>query len=184
MRAAARRAVGVLGGVALTVAACSGGDDGDGTGLSGPLPGAGSSAQENAMLGWIAGFQDRHPDVLISYDPVGSGSGREMLLNGAVLFAGSDAAMSPEELEQGTQRCHGGEVIELPLYIAPIAVAYHLPELGAEHINMTPEVIAQAFTGQITSWDDPAIAELNPDLELPAAELVPVNRSDDSGTTE
>ncbi|MFH5821821.1 phosphate ABC transporter substrate-binding protein PstS [Georgenia sp. AZ-5] len=149
-----------------------------------PLPGAGSSAQEIAMTAWIAGFQDAHPGVLASYDPVGSGSGREMFLNGAVLFAGSDAAMDAEELEQGAERCHGGDVVELPLYISPIAVAYNLSGLDAGHLNLRPETIAAIFNGDVTRWNDPAIAEANPGVELPDLQISPVNRSDDSGTTE
>ncbi|NLF03640.1 MAG: phosphate ABC transporter substrate-binding protein PstS, partial [Actinomycetales bacterium] len=55
------------------------------TTLSGNLAGAGASSQEKAMGGWIAGFGDSHPDVLVSYDPVGSGGGREQFLSGATL---------------------------------------------------------------------------------------------------
>ncbi|MHB1064950.1 MAG: phosphate ABC transporter substrate-binding protein PstS [Georgenia sp.] len=174
--------VAVLGFVTLALAACGGG--GDDSGLSGALPGAGASSQEIAMTGWLAGMNERHPRVLVSYDPVGSGTGREMFLNAATLFAGSDAAMSPEELAAGTERCFGGEVVELPLYISPIAVAYNLPGLATNHLNLTPETLARIFNGDITAWDDPAIAQTNPDIELPAAAIVPVNRSDDSGTTE
>ncbi|MDD9205044.1 extracellular solute-binding protein, partial [Georgenia sp. 10Sc9-8] len=156
--------------------AATGGNGGEE--LTGTLAGAGASSQENAMQAWMAGFQDQHPQVDISYDPTGSGTGREMFLNGAVLYAGTDAALDPEELEAGAERCFGGEVVELPLYISPIAVAYNLPDVGAENINMTAGVIAQVFNGDITSWDDPAIADLNPDVDLPATEIVPVNRSD------
>ncbi|WP_345215255.1 phosphate ABC transporter substrate-binding protein PstS [Georgenia halophila] len=167
--------------VAAGLTACG---EEDGPGLNGTLPGAGASSQELAMLAWIAGMNERHPDVLVSYDPVGSGSGREMFLNEATAFAGSDAAMEPEELERGRERCNGGSVIELPLYISPIAVAYNLPGLGSEHLNLDPETLAKIFNGDITAWDDPAIAEHNPDAELPSMDIVPVNRSDDSGTTE
>ncbi|MPV37217.1 extracellular solute-binding protein [Georgenia subflava] len=184
MQAGSRRATGAgaVGALVLALTACGGG--GDGSGLSGPLPGAGASSQEIAMTGWLAWMNENHPDVLVSYDPVGSGTGREMFLNDAVKFAGSDAAMSPEELQDGSERCFGGEVVELPLYISPIAVAYNLPDLGTEHLQLDPVTLAQIFDGQITTWDDPAIAATNPDVELPSLDIVPVNRSDDSGTTE
>ena len=98
-----RRRLAAAGGAAalvLTLAACGGGSGGGGSagGLSGTLPGAGASSQEKAMNGWLAGFQEQHPQVQASYDPVGSGTGREQFLNGAVLFAGSDKAMSAEEV--------------------------------------------------------------------------------------
>ena len=162
------------------------GDSGDDAGgeLSGSIAGAGASSQEAATNGWIAGFMEQNPGVTASYDPTGSGAGREQFLNGTVLFAGSDSKMSQEELEAGVDRCYGGEVIEMPLYISPIAVAYNLPGVDAENINMAPETLAAVFMGEITSWNDPAIADANPDLELPDTPLIPVNRSDDSGTTD
>lgn len=196
IRPAQTAAVALLGAVALTVAACGpssqdGGDStdgGDATGgdssLEGSLAGSGASSQENAQNGWIAGFTEANPGVTVSYDPTGSGTGREQFLNSSVLFAGSDAALGEDELASATDRCFGGEALELPLYISPIAVVYNLPSVTAEHINLTPEALAGIFAGEITTWNDPAIADANPDVELPDTTVVPVNRSDDSGTTE
>ncbi|MEE6287291.1 phosphate ABC transporter substrate-binding protein PstS [Georgenia sp. MJ173] len=158
--------------------------DDAGAELSGSLAGSGASSQEAAVQGWIAGFMEQNPAVTVSYDPTGSGTGREQFLNGTVLFAGSDSAMDEEELAAGVDRCFGGEVIEMPLYISPIAVVYNLPGVEAENINMDPATIAGIFMGEVTSWNDPAIADANPDVELPDLDIIPVNRSDDSGTTE
>ncbi|WP_163543588.1 phosphate ABC transporter substrate-binding protein PstS [Occultella kanbiaonis] len=199
--APSRRLAGItaISALALTLAACGGGDgddtstDGDTGGdnggdatsdLSGSIAGSGASSQENAVGGWIAGFTEANPGVTVSYDPTGSGTGRDQFLNGTVLFAGSDAAMDDEELAAGVDRCFGGEVIELPLYISPIAVIYNLPGVEAENINMSAATIAGIFAGEITNWNDPAIADVNPDVELPDLPIVPVNRSDESGTTE
>ncbi|PYF98463.1 phosphate transport system substrate-binding protein, partial [Georgenia satyanarayanai] len=199
--AGSRRLAGIaaMSAVALTLAACGNGessdaatssgssstDAGSGSGeLSGSIAGSGASSQEAAVQGWIAGFMEQNPDINVTYDPTGSGTGREQFLNGTVLFAGSDAAMDEEELAAGEERCYGGEVIEMPLYISPIAVAYNLPGVDAENINMDPETIAGIFAGEVTSWNDPAIADANPGVELPDADIIPVNRSDDSGTTE
>ena len=93
----------------LALAACgasnesdsgSGGSDAGGSAeqLSGTLNGAGSSAQQAAMQGWTAGFSKEQPDVTVNYDPVGSGGGREQFLSGGVDFAGSDSALSDDEL--------------------------------------------------------------------------------------
>ena len=151
------------------------------TGLSGMIAGAGASSQEAAMDAWRAGFQNENPDVTISYDPVGSGGGRTQFLEGGTLFAGSDSAMSEEELEQAAQRCEG-DFIEAPLYISPIAVVYNLPEV--EELNLSAETIAQIFNQDITTWNDPAIAAENPDADLPDLPITPVSRSDESGTTD
>ncbi|MFC4553749.1 phosphate ABC transporter substrate-binding protein PstS [Georgenia faecalis] len=173
---ARRTYVGAVGVLALTLAGCGAGTT--------SLAGAGASSQEIAMQAWMAGFQADHPDVLLSYDPTGSGAGREMFITGAVDFAGSDAAFDEEELEEAVGRCLGGDVLELPLYISPIAIAYHLPGLDVDHLNLEAEVVAAMFDGQIERWDDPAIAATNPGVDLPDLPVVPVNRSDDSGTTE
>jgi phosphate transport system substrate-binding protein len=124
------------------------------------------------------------PGVTVTYDAVGSGGGREQFIAGATQFAGSDAALDEEELADAQERCYGGDVLELPLYISPIAVVYNLPDVDAENINMSAETLAKVFNGDITSWDDPAIVAENEGVELPAIDIIPVHRSDESGTTE
>ncbi|GAA4727210.1 phosphate ABC transporter substrate-binding protein PstS [Modestobacter marinus] len=160
--------------------AAAGGDSGEE--LSGTLVGAGASSQQAAMQGWTAGYSSVQPDVTVNYDPVGSGGGREQFIAGGTNFAGSDAALDDEELAAAQERCAGGEIFELPNYIAPIAVVYNLE--GVEGLNLPPEVIAGIFAQQITNWNDPAIAEANPDATLPDQAITVVNRSDESGTTE
>lgn len=156
-------------------------DTADGAELSGQIAGSGASSQENAALAWIAGFTER-TDVTVTYDPTGSGTGREQFLNGTVEFAGSDSPLDEDERAAATERCFGSEALELPLYISPIAVVYNL-DLDTEHLNLEGETIAKIFAGEITNWSDPEIAEANPGVELPDLEIIPVNRSDKSGTT-
>lgn len=151
--------------------------------LSGSLAGSGASSQENAVNGWIAGFGEQQPGVTVSYEPTGSGTGREQFINGAVQFIGTDSALSEDEISAATERCFGGEPLELPLYISPIAVVYNLPSVDAEHVNLQPTTLAKIFTGEITNWNDPEIVESNPDVELPDLQIIPVNRADKSGTT-
>ena len=168
-----------------SLAAC--GDDsnaaeGGGSGLSGTLSGGGASSQEAAQTAWRAGFQQANPEATVNYDPVGSGGGREGFISGGFAFAGSDSYLDNEEgeLDAATERC-GEAPIEVPAYVSPIAVIYNLP--GVEELNLSPDTIAGIFSGEITSWDDEAIAEDNPDAELPAETINPVHRSDESGTT-
>lgn len=155
---------------------------GSGKQLSGSLVGAGSSAQQAAMQGWTAGYAAVQPEVNVSYDPVGSGGGREQFLAGGTDFAGSDAFLDEEELAQAEERCGPEGIFELPNYIAPIAVVYNLE--GVDDLQLTPETLARIFAQEVTRWDDPAIVETNPDAELPDLTITPVNRSDESGTTE
>jgi len=153
--------------------------------LSGTLIGAGASSQAAGMQGWQVGFQALNPDVTVEYDPIGSGGGRERFLEGATSFAGSDAALKDDEFEASIERCPGEQgAINLPHYISPIALPYNLPSIGDAQLNLTPELIAGIFANTITNWNDPALAEVNPDIEFPDLAINPVHRSDDSGTTE
>ncbi|WP_089337509.1 phosphate ABC transporter substrate-binding protein PstS [Blastococcus mobilis] len=160
----------------------AGGGGGESGGLSGTLVGAGSSAMQAAMQGFIAGYSSVQPDVTVNYDPVGSGGGREQFLAGGTDFAGTDAYLDDEELAQAEERCGSSGVFELPNYISPIAVIYNLD--GVDELNLSPETLAGIFNQQITNWNDPAIAADNPDATLPDQAITPVNRSDESGTTE
>lgn len=150
--------------------------------LSGEIAAGGASSQEAAMQAWIAGFQEAHPDVTVSYDPIGSGGGRTQFLEGAYPFAGSDALLDDEEKQQSVQRCGGEPAIHLPMYISPIAIVYNLR--GVDGLQLSPATIAKIFNGRITNWNDPAIAAENPGVELPDLPISPVSRSDESGTTE
>ena len=158
-------------------------DNGGDNGLSGTLVGAGASAQAAAMKGWQAGFQNLNPDVTVEYDPIGSGGGRETFLSGGSAFAGTDSLLNDEEYEASLDSCPGDlGAVHLPHYISPVAIAFNLD--GVDSLNMTPETVAGIFAGEITEWDDEAIAADNPDVDLPSTTINPVHRSDESGTTE
>jgi phosphate transport system substrate-binding protein len=177
--------------LALGIAACGGSSDssssgggGESASLSGEIAGAGSTAQEAAQEAWIANIESENSGVTISYDPVGSGGGREQFIAGGVAYGGSDAALTEDEgeIKAAVKRCEPGELIEIPAYVSPIAVVYNLP--GVEELQLDPETIAGIFAQKITTWNDPAIAKTNPGVELPDTRITPVNRSDESGTTQ
>ncbi|MEQ3550934.1 phosphate ABC transporter substrate-binding protein PstS [Pseudonocardia nematodicida] len=180
-------AVGVATTCALFVAGCGaaneggGGGEAAGGGVSGTISGAGASSQQAAMQAWIAGFNEANPDATVNYDPVGSGGGRTQFVEGGTQFAGSDAYIKDEQLEQARERC-GGEIIEIPNYVSPIAVIYNLP--GVADLNLSAATMAGIFNGTITTWNAPEITAENPGVELPATGITPVHRSDESGTTE
>lgn len=134
------------------------------------------------MQAWVAGFQSAHPDVTVSYDPVGSGGGRTQFAEGGIHFAGTDAPLDEVELAAARERCAPGDVAELPLYVSPVAVVFHLE--GIEQLNMSAATVAGVFARTITRWDAPEIAADNPGVDLPDLAITPVVRSDESGTTE
>lgn len=149
--------------------------------VSGEIAGAGASSQDSAMQAWIAGFSADSPDATITYEPSGSGAGRTQFGEGAVAFAGSDAVMDTEEQAAADERC-GGPAIHLPLYISPIAIIYNLE--GVDNLQLSPATLGGIFNGKITTWNAPEVAADNPGATLPASPIRPVNRSDESGTTE
>jgi phosphate transport system substrate-binding protein len=172
----------------LTATACSASNEGNATGtdsdLSGTLAGGGASTQQAAMGAWAVGFQNMHPDVTVEYDPIGSGGGRENFISKAFPFAGSDSYLDNEEgeLDAAKERCGGTDPIEVPSYVSPIAIVFNLE--GVDELNLTPEAVAGIFSGKIKKWNDPVIADANPDAELPSTAINAVHRSDESGTTE
>lgn len=152
------------------------------SGLSGELSGSGASSQGAAQEAWIAGFQTANADVTINYDPTGSGAGRETFQQGAAAFAGSDRAFKTDEIAAGPfDGCATGDIVEIPAYISPIAIVFNVD--GVDSLNMDAATVAGIFSGKITTWNDPAIAALNPDATLPDTAISAVHRSDKSGTT-
>jgi phosphate transport system substrate-binding protein len=166
------------------VAACGGGDANGSSGVSGTIAGAGSSAQQAAQEAWVAKFEDQNSGATISYDPIGSGGGRDQFIAGGnTAFAGSDSPFDTEELPKATQRCQsgGGDLVQIPNYLSAIAIIYNLP--GVDNLQLSPDVTAKIFKGEITKWNDPAIAAENAGANLPDTDITPVHRSDESGTT-
>jgi len=150
--------------------------------VSGTLSGQGSSAQASAVDAWTAGLAATQPGLQVQYNPVGSGAGRKAFLAGQAAFAGSDAAASADEIKQSQEVCGPDGAFNVPVYIDPVAVTFNVP--GVKSLKLDGETIAQIFTGKITTWDDKAIADQNPEAKLPSSKITPVHRADDSGTTE
>ena len=154
--------------------------------ISGNFNGAGASSQQAAVEAWVAGFQGTNPDAKIAYDPSGSGAGVKTFLTGATAWAGSDKALSEDDVKKSESVCASGAAFDIPVYISPIAVIFNLKGISdaGKHINLDAATIAKIFDGKITKWNDPAIADQNKDLSLPDTAITVVHRSDKSGTTQ
>ncbi len=153
-----------------------------GASVTGTLTGTGASSISAAMDAWKAGFESANSDAKIQYSPEGSGAGRKAIIAGAVQFAGSDAYLKDEELVSAQEKCGPDGAINVPWYISPIAVAFNVE--GVKELKFDADTIAKIFRGDITNWNDAAIAAANPDVTLPDLAITPVHRSDNSGTTE
>ncbi len=140
------------------------------------LTGAGASFPAPLYNKWFKDFHGLHPNVLVDYQSVGSGSGIKNFMNKTVTFAASDAGMKPEDradVEAGVQL--------LPMTAGSIVLTYNLE--GVQDLKLTREAYAGIFLGKVTKWNDPAIAKANPDAKLPDAPINVVVRADSSGTT-
>ncbi len=147
----------------------------------GTLIGQGTALQTDLHDVLSRGFEDRHRDVVTGYEPVGSERGAGLFSSGVASFAGVDAALDVgDELDGATRRC-AGDLLQLPAYAEPVAVVVNLP--GVSRLRLSPEAVRGLLDEMITSWNDPAIREDNPGLELPPARVTPVLDDDEAATT-
>jgi phosphate transport system substrate-binding protein len=131
---------------------------------------------------WIKAYQGQCADAKINYNGTGSGAGIEAFINGTADFAGSDSALKEEEQPKADAQCAGGQALNLPMVIGPIAVVYNVE--GVDNLQVSPATLAGIFAGKITKWDDPKIAADNAGAKLPSTAIQTVHRSDESGTTD
>jgi phosphate transport system substrate-binding protein len=146
------------------------------------LTAEGSTAQQNAVAEFNKVWQQVCSGKNLSYNPTGSGAGREQFIAKQVDFAGSDSALKDEQIAAAAERCGGNPAWNLPLVFGPVAMAYNIE--GVDKLVVNGDVLSKIFQGQITKWNDPAIAALNSDATLPDTNITPVYRSDSSGTTD
>ncbi len=143
---------------------------------------SGSTAQQNAVNVWVKNYMQACAGSQINYKGTGSGAGVSDFLQGSTAFAGSDSALTPQQMTQSKSVCKGGQGIDLPMVPGPIAIGYNLP--GVSNLVLDAQTLAKIFNNQITKWNDPAIAKLNPGAKLPATAIQTFHRSDESGTTD
>ena len=158
--------------IAFVVVSCGGGANGarkaqelSGAGATFPLPFYNVVFEQFAQVNGDA----------VAYGGIGSGGGVRNLRDKIVDFAGSDAFLSEKEMADMPS------VIHVPTCMGAVVLAYNLE--GVNELNLSGEVIANIFAGEIKMWNDARIAALNPGATLPAEAIIPVFRSDGSGTT-
>jgi phosphate transport system substrate-binding protein len=180
-------AAGTLALLAVALTACTS----TSTGSAQPVSATASGAPANAVRISGAGstfdapffglaftrYQQQHPGVAISYSSVGSSAGIAAFTANKADFGASDVPMTAAQ----QAAAHGGASVQVPVDLGAEAIAYNL--VGLPRLQLTGPVIARIFLGQITNWNDPAIAALNPHTVLPNAPIFVVHRADGSGTT-
>jgi phosphate transport system substrate-binding protein len=145
-------------------------------GAAAPLiNGAGATFPYPIYSKWFDEYHKK-TGIRINYQSIGSGGGIRQVLEGTVDFGATDGPMSDEQLGQAKT-----PVLHFPTVLGAVVATFNLP--GVDKLRLTPETLTGIFLGKLTSWNDPALAKDNPGVALPAHAIVPVHRSDGSGTT-
>jgi phosphate transport system substrate-binding protein len=144
--------------------------------LAQSLTGAGATFPYPLYSKWFDVYREK-TGVAINYQSIGSGAGIQQVRAGTVDFGASDAPLSNAALKDMPRR-----VVHFPTVAGAVVVACNLPGLSAP-LRLTSDQIAGIYLGKITLWNDRRIAASNPGVALPAAPILPVHRSDGSGTT-
>jgi len=156
--------------------ATSGGATSNATASAGAgLNGAGATFPQPLYQKWFQEYKDK-TGVAINYQPIGSGGGIKNITARSVDFGASDAPMNDAEMKAAPG------ILHVPTVAGAVCVAYNVAGVPA-HLHLSGDVIAKMFLGQIKTWNDPAIAALNPGKAFPATPVVTAHRSDGSGTT-
>jgi phosphate transport system substrate-binding protein len=147
-----------------------------GGGGSATLNGAGSTLAAPIYQQW--GSTLKSQGLTVNFNPVGSGAGVASLQTATVNFAGSDPALKPTDT-----KAMKGPALQFPVAFGGITVSYNLSGVSSG-LKLDGPTIADIFLGKIKTWNDPAIAKLNPGKKLPSTNITVVHRSDSSGTTK
>ncbi|HEX4117010.1 MAG TPA: phosphate ABC transporter substrate-binding protein PstS [Solirubrobacteraceae bacterium] len=175
--------IGVLASCALltvTLAACGKSGSSSSTtastsSSSATISGAGSTFAAPVYQQWGSGISG----LTVNYNPVGSGAGITALEGKTVDFGASDPPLKPAEFATLEKV---GPVQQIPMFLGAITVSYNLPGVKSG-LKLDGPTIAEIFLGKIKTWNDPAIAGLNPGVSLPSTPITVIHRSDSSGTT-
>jgi len=140
------------------------------------INGAGATFPYPIYSKWFDEYAKVDPSVRFNYQSIGSGGGQKQITAQTVDFGASDGPMSDENLAKTP-----GKILHLPTVAGADVIAYNLP--GNPKLKLDSDTIVNIFLGNITKWNDPKIAALNPGVDLPDLPVIVVHRSDGSGTT-
>lgn len=137
--------------------------------------GAGASFPAPVYQSWGAAYKEKTGNAL-NYQSIGSGGGQNQIINRTVDFGASDAPVADDKLE-------ANKLLQFPTVIGAVVATFNLDGIKSGDLKLTGPLLADIYMGKITKWNDKAIADLNPGVELPNQAIVPVYRSDASGTS-
>jgi phosphate transport system substrate-binding protein len=139
------------------------------------ISGAGATFPYPIYAKWADAYKKETGNGL-NYQSIGSGGGIKQIKAKTVTFGASDAPLPGKELDESG-------LAQFPAVMGAIVPVVNLEGIKPGELTLDGATVANIYLGQIKSWDDPAIAKLNPNAKLPKQAIVPVRRSDGSGTT-
>jgi phosphate transport system substrate-binding protein len=170
-------------GAALVLSGCGGGQSTtEGGSAAAPaalrqINGAGATFPYPIYSKWFDEYRKLHPDVQINYQSIGSGGGIRQISSETVFFGATDGPMTDEQLKAAP-----GAILHFPTVLGADVPVYNVPGVDAE-LKFSGPVLADIFLGKITTWNDAALAKLNPGVKLPNTHITVVHRAEGSGTT-
>jgi phosphate transport system substrate-binding protein len=141
------------------------------------INGAGATFPYPLYSQWFDVYTKVNPNVRFNYQSIGSGGGIKQLTSKTVDFGASDAPMTDAQLAAAP-----GKILHFPTVLGAVVITYNIEGVTAP-LRLTGPVISDIYGGKITKWNDPAIANLNPSVKLPEADIGVIHRSDGSGTS-
>ena len=141
------------------------------------LTGAGATFPNPIYSRWFGEYAQEHSGVHINYQSVGSGAGIRQVTQKTVDFGASDGPMTDQQLSESKIK-----IVHIPTVLGAVVPVYNVPGVSGD-LKFAPEVIAGIYLGVITKWNDANIQHDNPGVKLPDHAILPVYRSDGSGTT-
>jgi phosphate transport system substrate-binding protein len=144
------------------------------------INGAGATFPAPIYSKWFDDFHKAN-GTQINYQSVGSGAGIKQVTEGTVDFGASDGPMNDDQIKAYKAK-NGTGILHFPTVLGAVVPTYNIPGVSGA-LNFSPEALSGIFLGRISKWNDPAIANTNKDVNLPANDIVVIHRSDGSGTT-
>lgn len=141
------------------------------------LKGAGATFPTNLYKEWISVFNAANPDVIVSYEGVGSGEGIRRFLAGAIAFGGTERPLTDAQVTTVTEGA-----LHVPTTAGMVVLAYNVPGLTGD-LRISREALVGILSGRVKTWNDPLLQAANPDVTLPEKNIALIARRDSSGTT-
>ncbi len=139
------------------------------------ITGAGSTFVYPVLAKWADAYK-KETGIGLNYQSIGSGGGIKQITNKTVTFGATDMPLVPADVQKNN-------FVQFPVINGAVVPLLNVPGIKPGELTFDGPTLAKVFLGEITKWNDPAIAKLNPGVKLPDMAIAIVHRSDGSGTT-